>query len=127
MVIDINAIVTARCCTRCRDAQCAGASVISINAISATRRGCRINREVAAIAIIDFRINAIARSARRSTRCCDAKCAGAEVFRINEIVTDRRGGRVNREIDGAVYIIDFRINAIKPGNTTRSSTRCCDT
>ena len=37
---------TTRCRTRCCDAQCAGAIVVSINAISTARRGGRVNREV---------------------------------------------------------------------------------
>ena len=49
MVIDINAIVTARCVPVAVMLSVPEPSVISINAISATRRGCRINREVAAL------------------------------------------------------------------------------
>ena len=47
-VIRIDAIIIgARCRTRCCDAQCAGAIVVSINAIDTARRGGRVNREVA--------------------------------------------------------------------------------
>ncbi len=49
-VIRINAIKTiTRRSTRCCDAQGAGAVVYSINAISAARRGGRVNRERRAV------------------------------------------------------------------------------
>ena len=85
----INAIfISATCCrTRCCDAQCAGAAVISKNAIITTRRGGRVNREVVPCwHNMYFRINAIAHGTRCSTRCRDTQCAGADSFRINAIV-----------------------------------------
>ncbi len=67
-VIRINAIIIGACCrTRCCDAQCAGAIVVSINAVHTACRGGRVNRERGA------------------------------VVSINATHTACRGGRVNRE------------------------------
>ena len=71
-----------RRCTRCCDAQGAGAVVFRINAMSATRRGAAlIVRSVPGL----FTHKCHNLSARRRTRCCDAQCAGAIVSRINAI------------------------------------------
>ena len=67
------------------------------------------------------RKNAIFVGSRCLTRCCDAQCAVAVVFRINAIFTSRRGGRVNRE--GRAIGVS-RINAIF--SSARRRTRCCD-
>ena len=97
----MNAIFSSatRCYTRCCDAQCAIATVISKNAIITTLRRGRVDREVAcAGSIINFRKNAIAHGTRCCTRCRDTQCAGAIVLRINAIFPARRGGRVDRDV-----------------------------
>ena len=96
-VIRINAICqSARCRTRCCDAQCASAIVIRINAIITARRGGCVNREGRACGRV-IRIDAIIIGTSRRTRCCDAQCAGADVFCFNAMVPALRGGCVNRE------------------------------
>ena len=62
---------------------------LRINAISAARRGGRVNREVASAGSIVVRINAVIISTRRFTRCCDAQGASALVVRINAITPSR--------------------------------------
>ena len=96
-VIRINAnTYTTRCV--CRDTQFAGAVVYRINAMHAAGRGGRVNRQVSARGLCYTPLMpSVPLPPRCRTRCCDAQCAFAVVYRINAISSARRGGRFNRE------------------------------